>query len=221
MLGGMRFKRGKKPVTKPKLNQPPKTPKKQDVRPVAKKQAIIKPTKEIKQSPNPYERFLKNNKPASIEDLTKYFELRTSRFSTRFTAGVAVALSLFALLLTTYYQAIQQSISIDRLVLGNIVSGVFVGAAITLMVFLWKNLAAMSDSNFDKHFGWYLEAKSHFKTSQQSPILEAVEINPNPPQVEETEAAEETDITDESNNLEDSEELRKFLSKLESAAGSA
>ncbi|HEV8404408.1 MAG TPA: hypothetical protein VGQ13_00735 [Nitrososphaera sp.] len=188
---------------------------------MAKKQAIIKPTKEIKQSPNPYERFLKNNKPASIEDLTKYFELRTSRFSTRFTAGVAVALSLFALLLTAYYQAIQQSISIDRLVLGNIVSGVFVGAAITLMVFLWKNLAAMSDSNFDKHFGWYLEAKSHFKTSQQSPILEAAEINPNPPQVEEIEAAEETDITDESNNLEDSEELRKFLSKLESAAGSA
>jgi hypothetical protein len=89
------------------------------------------------------------------------------------------------------------------------------------MVFLWKTLVAMSDNNFDKNFGWYLEAKSHFKTSQHSPTLESAEINPNPPQVEETEAAEETDITDESNNLEDSEELRKFLSKLENAAGSA
>lgn len=221
MLGGMRFKRDRKPATKPKLNQPPKTPRKQDVRPVAKKHAIIKPTKEIKQSRNPYVRFLKNNKQASIEDLTKYFEVRTSRFSARSTMGVAVALSLFALLLTAYYQAIQQGLSIDRLLLGNVVSGVFVGAAITLMVFLWKTLVTMSDGNFDKNFGWYLEAKSHFKTSQQSPILEAAEINLNPPQVEETVAAEETDITDESNNLEDSEELRKFLSKLENAAGSA
>ena len=111
--------------------------------------------------------------------------------------------------------------SIDRLLLGSIVAGVFIGAAVTLMVFLWKNLVVMSDSKFDKNFGWYLEAKSHFKSSQQSPVLEAVEINPNSPQVEETGAAEESDTTDESDNLKDSEELRKFLTKLENAAGSA
>ena len=218
MLDGIRFKREKKSATKPKLNQPPKTQKK-DVRPVAKKQAIIKPIKEIKQPRNPYERFLKNNKSTSIEDLTKYFELRSSRFTAGSTAGVAVALSLFALLLTAYYQTI--GMSIDRLLLGSIVAGVFIGAAVALMVFLWKNLVVISDSKFDKNFGWYLEAKSHFKSSQQSPVLEAVEINPNSPQVEETGAAEESDTTDESDNLKDSEELRKFLTKLENAAGSA
>ena len=220
MLGRMRSKRDKKPATKPKLNQPPKTPKKQDVRPVAKKQTISKPMKEIKQSPNPYKRFLNNNKQASMEDLTKYFELRTSRFNARSTAAVAVALSLFVLVLTAYYQAIQQAISIDSLLLGNLVLGVFVGAAVTLMIFLWKNLVAMSDGNFEKNFGWYLEAKSHFKTNQQSPILEAAEISPNPPQVEETEAAEETDVIDEDNDVSDSDELRKFLTKLENAAES-
>jgi hypothetical protein len=220
MLGRMRFKGDKKPATKPKLNQPPKMPKKQDVRPAAKKQAISKPMKEIKQSPNPYKRFLNNNKQASMEDLTRYFELRTSRFSARSTAAIAVALSLFVLLLTAYYQAIQQAINIDSLLLGNIMAGVLVGAAVTLMVFLWKNLVAMSDSNFDKNFGWYLGAKSYFKTNQQSPILEAAEIRPDPPQVEETEAAEETDVIDEDNDASDSDELRKFLTKLENAADS-
>ena len=78
----------------------------------------------------------------------------------------------------------------------------------------------MSDSNFDKNFGWYLGAKSYFKTNQQSPILEAAEISPNPPQVEETETAEETDVIDEYNDATDSDELRKFLTKLENAADS-
>src|SRR5919198_2997570 len=149
MLGRIGLKKDKKQATKSRLNQPAKTPKKQDVRPAQKKQVIAKPVKKIRQSPNPYQRFLESNKSASIEDLNKYFELRTSRFNSSSIAALAIGLSSFAILLAAYYQGIGQATSINSILLGNVISGIFVGAAITLIVFLGKNIMTMSNSNFD------------------------------------------------------------------------
>jgi|GEM_PF-3115187 len=220
MLGGMKFNRDRKQTTKPRPNPSPKT-QKRDVRQGAKKQVINITSKKIKQSLNPYQRFMVSNRSASMEDLTKYFELRTSRFNARSIAAIAIGLSLFAVLITAYYQGTLQSTGNASMILDNAIPVVFIGAAIALIAFLLKSTLAMSDSNFDKNFDWYLEAKSHFKTGHQTQNMEDTELRPNPTQDEEVEAVEESNITEKSNNLEDSGELRRFLTQLEKASGSS
>jgi hypothetical protein len=214
---GMRFKKEKKQTMKSKVSQPSKIPKKQAAKPQQKKQTAVKP-KKIKQSPNPYQRFLESNKSADIEDLNKYFELRASRFNSSSIAAAAIGLSLFAVLLAGYYQGIDQAAS-NSVMLGNVVSGIFVGAAITLMVFLGKNILAMSSSNFDKNFGWYLQAKSHFTTKQASQIIEEAESSP--AVEDQVEAEGETEIQEEESGAENNDEIKEFLSTLEKAAATS
>ena len=162
-------------VAKPVAKQSTKAVIKQNVRPLVTEVKAEK-VKQAKQGLNPYRQFIEHNADATVEDLTKYFEMKvkTSGPDASSTIKVAAGLSLLALIAAAYYPILEQMSNINSMLLGYGITGSFAAAAIASILFMGKQLKPMPSKELNMHFRMYLQAKNQMQARNKvEPVAEA------------------------------------------------
>jgi len=119
---------------------------------------------------NPYGLFLRNHENATVEDLTKFFEVTAQSRTSSTTALATMVVAIFATLMASYHYFIDSSLDVLPNYIILAITGFMIAViamAVGVLVFLVR---LASPVKIGKNFDMYLQAKRQLEKSKEDSV---------------------------------------------------
>ena len=120
---------------------------------------------------NPYERFLRNHENATVEELTKFFDVTSNSRASSITALATMVVAIFATLMASYHYFIDSSVDVMPNYIVFAITGFMIAViamAVGVLIFLVR---LSSPAKIGKHFEMYLQAKRQLEKPKEDSVL--------------------------------------------------